>query len=1202
MKTFFYPFRALPVIAVACLSLNRISAQSIWNGTNNVSVSTNWSDAANWLPGGVPGAAANIKFYDNAAETTVAVVNNVVDSSITNATVQYGNTNGFHSTLINAGQTLTVTGGLTVGTETDNGNAQQVNTTISGPATLNLTGGTLQIRQTTSTAAGSGGLRGTLDLSGLDTFTGSITAVSVGIQLASTTHTRATGTLLLAKTNQIALSGAFQVGNDTSNPGGANFAYLGQTNVISGNTINIGRRKTAATLQFNSAFASPVARFRGSDGVSRVTAWNIGDNSEETGTTGNSATGTCDFSLGTVDALIATMQVGRSKNGTATGAGNGTGTLTFNTGAVDVNTLEIGFQGGANASAGIGTVNANGGTLTVNNTLRLGFTSGSTGAANTKGTLNINGGTVRANTIVNGGSTISELNITSGNLTVTNTIGSISSPIASVSLSDANLTIPAVAIGNTTAVATALTTGGSGNTINVSVVPAVAIYPSQFPLVSYTGGIGGAGYNFALGAPLPGGFQGYLSNNVGALTIDLVVTNGPAPAKAIVWNGLPNGDWNTSNTNWQSGGLATNFNQNDFVTFDDTANGTTTVNLTTALTPSSMTVSNTAKNYTFSGTGGIGGTTGLTKEGAGSLTIANSGANSFSGIIALNAGSLVFNRTDTFTVPNLINGAGALSKIGSGTLTLSGLNTYAGGTTLNAGTTRLTSVSAAGTAAIAVNAATLVAGAAHTNSITLANATMGGLSGITALNGGLTAQNATTNTIYISDPQNLAVNAEMNFTGVLAGGGNINVMAGTNNPNPDGGVGFRLRATTDGGYSGTITFSNGVKAEVQTTQAGPFSPAGTGKFVIYGGTIDGSNTLNGTYSEFNVRDNFGGDTTFGNDVQLAGSGLAILNPLGTAPVGATVTMGNLRIGSGQNLGVHLNSGNAHVVAFPTVTLTGGTATFTPGIPAFGATNAVGSDLSLGDISQSVGGSGFVMNGFRTLIITGTGAHTGPTTVSNGTLRLSGSLTSSSVTVAGGRLTGNGSASGNVIVQPNGTISPGDSPGIFTVGGTLTLQGTTLMEISPIGPVNDVIQGGSIIFGGTLLVTNISGTTLVGGETFDLFNGTLSSSFANLQLPGLGFGLSWNTSQLGVNGTLSVSGSIVPPTISTVSNSGASVTLTGTHGVTNGTFYVLSSTDLTLPVDFWSPVATNTFNGSGNFNVTVPVTPGEPERYFMIRLP
>ena len=27
-----------------------LNAQSIWNGTNNLSASTNWSSAANWLP------------------------------------------------------------------------------------------------------------------------------------------------------------------------------------------------------------------------------------------------------------------------------------------------------------------------------------------------------------------------------------------------------------------------------------------------------------------------------------------------------------------------------------------------------------------------------------------------------------------------------------------------------------------------------------------------------------------------------------------------------------------------------------------------------------------------------------------------------------------------------------------------------------------------------------------------------------------------------------------------------------------------------------------------------------------------------------------------------------------------------------------------------------------------------------------------
>jgi len=57
------------------------------------------------------------------------------------------------------------------------------------------------------------------------------------------------------------------------------------------------------------------------------------------------------------------------------------------------------------------------------------------------------------------------------------------------------------------------------------------------------------------------------------------------------------------------------------------------------------------------------------------------------------------------------------------------------------------------------------------------------------------------------------------------------------------------------------------------------------------------------YSDINVRNNSLGNITFGNNVEISGTGLVLMNPLGTAPVNAVTTMGNLKIGGGQELGV-----------------------------------------------------------------------------------------------------------------------------------------------------------------------------------------------------------------------------------------------------------------------------------------------------------
>ncbi|HTA95421.1 MAG TPA: hypothetical protein VK769_04785, partial [Verrucomicrobiae bacterium] len=132
----------------------------------------------------------------------------------------------------------------------------------------------------------------------------------------------------------------------------------------------------------------------------------------------NATSGTNDFTGGTLDALIGTMQLGVSCPAGIGGTGNGTGTLTFNSGTLDVNILQLGVDtGNSGTSTGIGLMNVNGGLLNVNSNLQLGvFIAGSGGTP--QGTLNVNGGTVQATNIVGGGS--ATINLKSGTLDLQN--------------------------------------------------------------------------------------------------------------------------------------------------------------------------------------------------------------------------------------------------------------------------------------------------------------------------------------------------------------------------------------------------------------------------------------------------------------------------------------------------------------------------------------------------------------------------------------------------------------------------------------------------------------------------------------------------------------------------------------------------------------------------------------------------------------
>jgi hypothetical protein len=507
---------------------NHLPGAFVWNGPG--AGANNWSAAGNWSPAGPPEMFDDVKFYNpGATGLAVSNINNLADPSFggTVASLQYANSNGNHTTSIAAGSTLTFAGanGLIVGTETDNGTAQTVFSTITGPGgtlVMSNPGADLVVRQGTANSGGS--QRATLELSGLGTLTATLNQVLVGFVGPVN---RATGTLYFGRTNTIVATGSpgIGAGDNSSNSGGQNLIYLGQTNTIFADSITIARRKANATLRFNPALASPSALFRASNGASRVSTWNIADNSGESNSS-SSALGTNDFSGGTVDALVDTLVVGKSQ--TTTGA-NSTGVLTFTSGTFDVNTLQVGFQAASGAtSAGIGRINVNGpgAVLVVNSTLELGHTSGGGGTTNTFGTLYINGGTVLANAIVTGAGSVSNtLAINGGTLNLATTAGTAAAPLNNVALTNATLRFSAAA-GAPNLAASALVTGGAVNSIRIASLPNLTIFPAQFTLIQYSGAIAGAGYNFALGA-LPAGTYcgGYLSNNVANRSIDLVITN-----------------------------------------------------------------------------------------------------------------------------------------------------------------------------------------------------------------------------------------------------------------------------------------------------------------------------------------------------------------------------------------------------------------------------------------------------------------------------------------------------------------------------------------------------------------------------------------------------------------------------------------------------------------------------------------------------
>jgi autotransporter-associated beta strand protein len=732
----------LGILAAAIFSAQMACAATpIWNNNSG----GNWSVPGNWSTLAIPGTADDVQFGDVGVGTL-----NTMDTAFTINSLTYNQDNGgLHTTVLNPNTTLTINRGTTgdalvVNSQTAAVTAStQVPVTIQGAgATLNVNGtGNIVVREGFSQNNGSH--MATLDLSGLDTFNAAVGRLLVGQANSGEAANRPSGTLVLAKTNVITLTGGtapqvmVQDGAQNANGTVVSLLDLGQVTTINADNYRLGGQKGNGTVQFNPAFSNPSLVIRNHDTVSRAVQMVIGDNSFTS--SGNSAVGIVDLTAGAADVLVDTAIVARGNPGP--GTGSTTGTLGIGAGTFDVNTLEIGYGTATGANGvttgtmlvnnnGIVTTNNNsslvstGAVVIVNTSLRLARTNGGTGAVT--GTLTVNGGAVFASSIVAGGGN-STINLNAQSLLViSNNAGTLAAPIRNLNISDAAMTLPALNAGGVVAVSN-LVAGGTANTINISSVPPIGSYPATFTLVSYKAGSTG---NFALGS-LPLTTPAYAGTLVdtGNGVIQLKLTAGPVVDLSVLWTGATDNNWDTTTLNWTSHGTPTNFFAGATPTFDDTA-AQTILLLAPAISSGAVTVNNSTKAYQLTGAGNIAGASSLVKNGSQTLTIDNSGIDSF-GSVTLNGGTLqigsgdvngeisalnitnnaalVVNRSGAMNLGSAIAGTGSLTKLGNGTLTLSGASTYTGPTTLTGGGLEIDG-SLSGSGAITTAAGTVLNG------------------------------------------------------------------------------------------------------------------------------------------------------------------------------------------------------------------------------------------------------------------------------------------------------------------------------------------------------------------------------------------------------------------------------------------------------------------------------------------------------------
>jgi fibronectin-binding autotransporter adhesin len=1121
------------------------AAPVLWTGAGG---NDNWSTAGNWS-GGTP--AGNEVIFGDSDPTGVSgpfgTANNIVDGNLAISRLSYTNltTVGFHTTQISPGVTLQVTNNgntVLVYAPTADG-AAEVYATVLGGGTLTLsnTAGLMHVGQGSATV--NANRRATLDLSGLQNFNATLGRIILAQQ--TVVGNRANATVLLAQTNVVELTqasptAALLLGEMSSNNGNSQILGLGFTNaILSDAGMTVGGRKGNGTVKFNEVMVGSgqgVALFRNRAGTGRQANWFIGDNIAQSG--GNSSgVGLVDFSVyGTVDALVDNMILGRGTAGAASGTGQSLGTLTFDAGIVDVNNLSLGIQPNAGGGVSRGVVNVNGtGHLIVNGNVLMGrYVSGIYMSVGVMNIGTISGGAITINgDVICGGGVGNAINLF-GELTLGGKLGDLvdatNTPLETLDLWAGTLTFDRGTDGNPFGALASVTNLNVNGPVAVN-VQGVNLSIGQFPLIKYYSGfgdVGGASGFAGLTLTLPNKVEGYLSNNTANASVDVVITN----ISGTKWSGVVNANWDINNTaNWVTtpAGTAVKYLEpsvpGDAVLFDDTATGTT-VNLTTTISPGGIVVSNATKIFTFNGAGRLSGPTGIIKRGAATLVVSNSGSNDFADVINIENGKVQIagssdrlpttgavtladaaaaqldlnNLNQTLGVLNggggtggnvllgsgnltvsagdgsfagVINGTGAVIKDGTGAQVLAGANLYSGGTRVVAGTLAVANTTGSGTGSGSVT-------------VESTNATL--RIGDGGANGSVAASVITNHGLVVINRSD-----DINFTTGITGNGAV-----------------RKENTL-----------NIVTIPISNTYTGATTVAAGGLRISTAGALGDLTGQTSILNDPTARLELTGNITLFEPLSISQKQNAAGNVPGLLNVSGTNTLaGPIELPGGGSFWTIQSAAGKLIVSGVT------TNNNTTNVRTLWLSGAGEGEWNTG-LTDGPGSTGAIRkDGTGTWKIGGSVTYTGSTVVSNGTLLVNGAIIgSSSVTVAGGTLGGNGALSVPVTVNAAGNLAPGDAGiGKLSVFNNLTLTGTTTMELAKTGPTvtNDQVSVLTTLTQGGTLDVSLTGT-VVGGEVFQLLTaGTFNGAFDVFNLPTLPGALTWDTSNLAVNGTLAIS--------------------------------------------------------------------------------
>ncbi|PTX94009.1 hypothetical protein DB345_20820 [Spartobacteria bacterium LR76] len=511
-------------------------------------------------------------------------------------------------------------------------------------------------------------------------------------------------------------------------------------------------------------------------------------------------------------------------------------------------------------------------------------------------------------------------------------------------------------------------------------------------------------------------------------------------------------------------------------------------------------------------------------------------------------------------ISSVIDGTGALTKIGAGTLTVGATNTYQGGTTITGGLVNFSSLGSFGSGNITLNGGGLQWAAATTDDVSARLNAIGASGGTFDTNGNdVTLATALTGSGALTKAGGgvLAITADGSYSGKLTiGAGTFQIGNGGATGNFAGDIENNSALTFN--RTGSLTYSSVLSG------TGTMEKKGTGTLILAGAnTMSGSATVSGGVLQIgdggtngqwntNITNNASvvfarsDDSTYGSvisgsgTVTKQGAGVLTLTKDQSYTGATTISEGTLRLGNGGVAGTLSGSvTNNGILAFNrsdsltfsnTISGTGGVKlesgtltlnganTFTGGAQVTGGTLIVGSSGALGvsayanAVSATGAGSKVQVNSGVTLS-KAIGFNDGATLDNRGTVNAA--FGSSSSGAAGGTLINTGA------INASSWSAAYIQDGIGTVtntGGTLkgTGSGNYGVEIRQGGTVRNesagTIQGDSGIVGGQTVsgdpalsattVQNVGASTIKGSRYgINLYSGGTVTNDDGSQITG-----------------------------------------------------------------------------------------------------